>query len=81
MSRIQPVATIRDDAQAGTAARAIRSLIQSVEAELAKAETAELDAETRLEAARKTMDLLDAAAVDAARLLKALGFGADGDRR
>ena len=74
MSRIQPGTTIRDEAPVGTAAQAIRSLIQRVEAELAKSENVELDAETRLEAARKTMNLLDEAAVDTARLLKALGF-------
>ena len=47
--------------------------------QLVKAEMVELNPSTRLEAARKAMNLLDEAAVETARLLQALGFKADKD--
>ena len=76
--RIRTEAFINDATKAGTAANRIRSLMQSVEVELCRAENIDLDPARRLDAACRTMNLLDEAAVDAARLLRALGF--DGGR-
>lgn len=81
MARFWAEAMIRRTANAGAAAHAIGAMFRSAYAELAKPETMALEATTRWQAARKAMILPDEAAVDAARLLKALVFRADGAPR